>query len=124
MDTNQMTRVVGNQRIPVVVIDTVTGERLRRHAVDAKEMIGDGKGRYVWALDVAAVKVPEIKVDANGAPIALVDVPMPAFVPDAEMLAATGVATTVEATTVEDDDDGDAQPVGKQAKKGKGKATK
>lgn len=122
MDMNQMTRVVGGQRIPCVVIDTVTGERLRRHAVDAKEMIGDGKGRYQWALDVAAVKVPEVKVDANGAPIALVEVPLPPFTPTPEELAAAGqvapVAPVAQVTPVGATDGSAGEPAAAAGKKG------
>lgn len=76
-DMNAMTRVVGKLRVPCIVIDKETGERLHRHAIDAKEMVGDGKGRYEWATDVAGVPVTEVKVDAHGNPIALVNVVVP-----------------------------------------------
>lgn len=88
MDANTMTRVVGNKRIPCIVIDKETGERSQRHPVDAREMVA--MGRYEYALDVQPIPVPEIKVDANGAPIALVDVPLPPFVPSAELVAQVG----------------------------------
>lgn len=110
MDLNTMTRVVGNQRIPCIVVDNETGERSRRHAVDAKEMVAGG--RYSYALDVGAIKVPEIKVDHNGAPIALVDVPIPPFVPSATLVE---TVTSVEAV---------AEVTEAKAKKGKGKAAK
>jgi len=110
MDVNNMTRVVGKQRIPCIVVDNVTGERSQRHAVDAKEMVASG--RYSWALDVGAIAVPEIKVDHNGAPIALVDVPIPPFVPSATLVE---TVTSVEAV----------EEVAKsKAQKGKGKAAK
>lgn len=88
MDANTMTRVVGSKRIPCIVIDKETGERSQRHPVDAREMVA--MGRYEYALDVQPIPVPEIKVDANGAPIALVEVPLPPFVPSAELVAQVG----------------------------------
>lgn len=93
MDSNSMTRVVGNKRIPCIVIDKETGERSQRHPVDAREMVA--MGRYEYALDVQPIPVPEIKVDANGAPIALVEVPMPTFVPSAELVAQVGAQQQV-----------------------------
>lgn len=114
MDSNTMTRVVGNQRIPCIVIDKETGERSRRHPVDAREMVA--MGRYEYALDVQPIKVPEIKVDANGAPIALVDVPLPPFSPSAELaaqVAAVPVATDEAVVVVA------PAPAKKAAKKGK-----
>lgn len=110
MDVNSMTRVVGKQRIPCIVVDNETGERSQRHAVDAKEMVASG--RYSWALDVGAIAVPEIKVDHNGAPIALVDVPMPPFVPSATL-----VETVTSVAAVE-------EVAKSKAQKGKGKAAK
>lgn len=113
MDVNSMTRVVGKQRIPCIVVDNETGERSQRHAVDAKEMVASG--RYSWALDVGAVAVPEIKVDHNGAPIALVDVPIPPFVPSATLVETVTSVEAVEAV----------EEVAKsKAQKGKGKAAK
>lgn len=109
MDLNQMTRVIGKQRIPCIVVDNETGERSQRHAVDAKEMVAGG--RYSWALDVGTIAVPEIKVDANGAPVALIDVPMPPFVPSATL-----VETVTSAATAATD--------AAAAKKGKAKAGK
>jgi hypothetical protein len=69
MDANTMTRVVGNKRIPCIVIDKETGERSQRHPVDAREMVA--MGRYEYALDVQPIPVPEIKVDVNGTSSAL-----------------------------------------------------
>ncbi len=109
-DMNAMTRIVGNKRVPCIVIDKETGERLHRHAIDAKEMVGNGRGRYVWADDVEGVTITDIKLDKNGNPIALVDVVDPAA-------SATPVVDG-ELTPVVDDGEPeieDAEPAGEDA---------
>ena len=127
MDSNSMTRVIGNKRIPCIVIDKVTGERSQRHPVDAREMVA--MGRYEYALDVQPIAVPEVKVDANGAPIALVDVPLPPFVPSADLVdqvnaQTQGDPTVTAVTTVVSSPVTTAAPAGGKGGKGskKGKA--
>ena len=101
-DMNAMTRIVGKHRVPCIVIDKTTGERLQRHAVDAKEMIATG--RYEWATDVVGVPIQEVKVNAQGAPIALVDVVVPdeVHVPAVTELEIDDVIPEVEDVVVED----------------------
>lgn len=133
-DMNSMTRIVGNKRVPCIVIDKETGERLHRHAIDAKEMVGDGKGRYKWADDVEGVTITEVKLDKNGNPIPLVDVVVPAEpVADATPVADVELTEEVadadaEPDEVEDDEPAADEPAPTAAKakatKGAKKATK
>lgn len=95
-DMNAYTRVVNNQRVPSEVEHVVTGERLIRAPVDAKEMIASGHWKWVNYKQEKPSGAPPATTDSSGAPLPLEVVEIPADPASLDSAAEPAKAATEE----------------------------